>query len=194
MCYSGRQVTDLWVHNPRGRPPWQRWREGSSSPRRRLRPPRIWWEGKYVQESGCGNLMRFVVHLFLLHQTGARFLNYVNSTTSVSVGGGGKAKEQRKGSHGEMTYEWESMSLGWTWALGKIYPAHVVSIILTLLIATTLIIIIERCSLLGDQPATCCLLVCHETCCPHQNQRIRSWVSNLFYLHLIRNSPFLVRL
>ena len=66
----------------------------------------------HVQESGCGKLMRFVVHLFLLHQTEARFLNYFNSTTSISVGGGGEAKEERKGSHGEMTDERESMSFG----------------------------------------------------------------------------------
>ena len=49
--------------------------------------------------------------------------------------------------------------------------ANAAFIIITLLIATAIIIIIERCSLLGGQPATCCLLVCHEACRPHQNQR-----------------------
>ena len=58
-----------------------------------------------MQESGCGNLMRFVVHIFLLHQTEALILHYVTSTTSSSVGGGGEATEETKGSHGEMTYE-----------------------------------------------------------------------------------------
>ena len=65
-----------------------------------------------MQESGCGNLMRFVVHIFLPHQTEALILNYVTSTTSSSVGGGGEAKEETKGSHGKMTDERESMSLG----------------------------------------------------------------------------------
>ena len=50
MCYSGRQQTDLLVHNPQGKPLWQRWREGSSSPRRHLRPPRI-WRGKSMRKN-----------------------------------------------------------------------------------------------------------------------------------------------
>ena len=85
-------------------------------------------------------------------------------------------KPKKKGK--EAMARWQMRENQWVLGehgtLGKIYPAHVVSIIITLLIATTLIIIIERCSLLGDQPATCCLLVCHETCCPHQNQNQRS--------------------
>ena len=56
-----------------------------------------------MQESGCEKVDEVCCSSF--SSTSTRFLNYVNFTSSISVGGGGKAKEQRKGSHGEMTDE-----------------------------------------------------------------------------------------
>lgn len=151
-----------------------------------------------MQESGCGNLMRFVVHIFLPHQTEALILNYVTSTTSISVGG--KVKPNNWGNEAMARWQMrESMSLGWAWALGKISPAqcscrfhrhnlpncyhhhnHHREVLTSWWSAFRLLSSRLSWDLLPSEP--------------EPKPTVRSWASNLICLHLMRNSPFLVRL